>query len=96
MYISLKDNRYYNTVPWNEAWKDYGESGNIAPAPTDDGYKDTLKKFSGVPLTELTKPENEKKYGKFLVFPSYGIFLSSREGTRWQNVKYPDPDYIPF
>ena len=70
MYISLKDNRYYNTVPWNEAWKDYGESGIIAPAPTDDGYKDTLKKFSGVPLTELTKPENEKKYGKFLVFPS--------------------------
>ena len=72
MFISLKDNQYNNTVPWDKACKDYDGKGEIiaAKSPADEQIKKTLKKFSGVSLTELTKPENVEKYGKFLVFPS--------------------------
>ena len=72
MFISLKDNQYNNTVPWDKACKDYDGKGEIiaVKSPTDEQVKKTLKNFSGVSLTELTKPENVEKYGKFLVFPS--------------------------
>jgi 5-methylcytosine-specific restriction endonuclease McrBC regulatory subunit McrC len=72
MFISLKDNQHNKTVPWNEAWKDYDVDGQIvaAESPPYEQFKVTLKKFSGVSLTELRNPKNKEKYGKFIVFPS--------------------------
>ena len=29
MFISLKDNQYNNTIPWDNAWKDYDDKGEI-------------------------------------------------------------------
>ena len=72
MFISLKDNRYNNTVPWDNAWIDYDDKGKIGvvKSPAYEQFEKTLQKFNRVSLTELAKPENKKKYGKFLVFPS--------------------------
>lgn len=72
MFISLKDNQYNNTVPWDRAWKDYDDKGEIGvvKSPAYEQFEKTLQKFNRVSLTELAKPENKEKYGKFLVFPS--------------------------
>lgn len=72
MFISLKDNQYNNTVPWDNAWKDYDDKGKIGvvKSPAYEQFEKTLQKFSGVSLTELANPQNKEKYGKFLVFPS--------------------------
>ena len=75
MFISLKDNQYNNTVPWDKAWKDYDVNKKIVGVdssdyPIYDDYKKTLKKYNRVSLTELANPKNKEEYGKFLVFPS--------------------------
>lgn len=72
MFISLKDNQYNNTIPWDNAWKDYDDKGEIGvvKSPAYEQFEKILKKFNRVSLTELAKPENKEKYGKFLVFPS--------------------------
>lgn len=65
MFISLQDNQY-NGTEWNRAVK--SENSSI-PKYSDD-IKQVLQNYSGISLTDLAKPENEKKYGKFLIFPS--------------------------
>ena len=75
MFISLKDNQYNNTIPWENAWKKYRSDGKIdavSPPPEysdDSEYKKVLTFFKGKTLSDLAKKENEKKYGKFLIFP---------------------------
>ena len=64
MYISLKDNQYKPTE-WKAAVKK--ESGKASPQGFEE-IKTVLEQFSGKTLAELVS--NEKKYGKFLVFPS--------------------------
>ena len=75
MFISLKDNQYDNTISWKQAWKEYGNDRKIVAVSSPkyfDGseYKKILTLFNGKTLSDLAKPENEKKYGKFLTFPS--------------------------
>ena len=72
MLISLKDNQYNNTVPWEKAWKEYvdGEVVGAKSPEYSDEYKKILAPFRGKTLTELAKKEHAKQYGKFLIFPS--------------------------
>ena len=74
MFISLKDNQYNNTVPWNSAWKGYNDNGELIAVSSPkysegSDYKKILTHFNGKSLTELAKKEHAKQNGKFLIFP---------------------------
>ena len=53
MFISLKDNRYNNTIPWDNAWKDYDDKGEIGvvKSPAYEQFEKTLQKFNRVSFT---------------------------------------------